>query len=216
MNPAGEHRAWSKGATIGHGLQPRRLSPRSAGANRERVMPVYRFNADIGTKLPGGAPTAPAILSELDRLGLRHVGVQVARQGNLALLEGEVPDPEMRERLVLAIGNLRGIGEVEDRLTVAHRPGLLDSLGSFAQVPAGSVRMQAAETAMNKAEPEPGTVFGPGGSLFHTVQPGESLAELARRHYGDATQLPVLMAANAPMLPPGEPPPGWVLRIPPQ
>jgi nucleoid-associated protein YgaU len=138
----------------------------------------------------------------------------VARQGNLAILDGQVPDGDTREKLVLAIGNLRGIEEVEDRLTVAHTPGLLESLGSFAHLPAGAIRMQAAEHAMHSAQPEPGTVFGPGGSLFHTVQPGESLAELARRHLGEANEAPLLMAANAPMLPPGEPPPGWVLRIP--
>ncbi len=181
-------------------------------------MTTYRFDPNAGTPLGtplGGALSPQAALAELDRLGLGHAGLQLDQQGDHLRLRGQAPDGKAHEQLVLALGNLRGVAAVEDDL-VTPTPGLLDSLGGFAHLPAGAMRMQAAHAAMDAHPPEPGTSYGPGGSLFHPVQPGESLAELARRHYGDATEAPRLMAANAPALPPGEPPTGWVLRIPPR
>ena len=177
-------------------------------------MTTYRFDPAAGTRLAGDT-TPEAALAELDRLHLAHAGLRLTRHGDHLVAAGSAPDAETHERLVLALGNLHGVAAVKDHMT-APTPGLLDSLGSFARLPAGAIRMEAAHTAMDAQPPEPGSSYGPAGSLFHPVQPDETLAELARRHYGDATEVPRLMAANAPGLPPGEPPSGWVLRIPPR
>ncbi len=176
-------------------------------------MTTYRFDPAAGTRLPG-ALTTDAALAELDRLGLAHGGLRMNLHGDHLRLHGEVTDAKTHELLLLALGNLNGVAVVEDGLA-SPAPGLLDSLSSFAHLPAGALRMQAAHTAMDAQPPEAGTTYGPAGSLFHPVQPGESLAALARRHYGDAAKAPRLMAANVPALPPGEPPSGWMLRIPP-
>ena len=171
-------------------------------------MPSYDFPAEAG--LPA---TPEAIDSHLDRLGLPHQGIRIARQGETVTLEGQVPDGEAAELLVLAIGNLQGVARVVDKLTPAHTPGLLDSLGAFARLPAGAASTEAAETAIHHAEIETGTRFGPGRSLFHTMQPGETLATLAARHLnGDERRL---LDANAPILGGSLPGPGMVIRIPP-
>ncbi|MBL6076580.1 BON domain-containing protein [Belnapia sp. T18] len=174
-------------------------------------MPSYEFPAEAGLPAPGTA--AEAITSHLDRVGLPHQGIRVARQGDRVTLEGQVADGEAAELLVLAAGNLQGVARVEDKMTPAHTPGLLDSLGAFARLPAGAASTEAAETAVHQAQIETGTRFGPGRSLFHTMQPGETLASLAARHLnGDERRL---LDANAPILGGSLPGPGMVIRIPP-
>lgn len=174
-------------------------------------MPSYQFPSDGG--LPAPTLTPETIAAHLDRLGLPHQGIRITRRGEGVILEGEVADGEAAELLVLAVGNLQGVGHVEDKLVPAHTPGLLDSLGAFAKLPAGAASTEAAETAIHNAEIETGTRFGPGRSLFHAMQPGESLAAIAARHLdGDERRL---REANAALLGGGEAGPGLVIRIPP-
>ena len=177
-------------------------------------MPSYHFPAEAGQPLPDATPEAIAAL--LDRMGVAHAGVRIARRGDTVTLEGRVADAAAEELLVLATGNLAGIAQVRDQLTAGQAPGLLDSLGAFARLPAGSASTEAAETAVHAAMPEAGTRFGPAGSLFHALQPGETLAALAARHYGDPGGERRLQEANAPVLAGGAPGPGLVLRIPPK
>lgn len=174
-------------------------------------MPSYEFPSDGG--LPAQGATPDAIAAHLDRLGLPHAGIHITRRGETAILEGPVADGDAAELLVLAVGNLQGVGRVDDKLAPARTPGLLDSLGAFARLPAGAASTEAAETAIHNAEIETGTRFGPGRSLFHAMQPGETLATLAARHLdGDERRL---REANAALLGGGEPGPGLVIRIPP-
>lgn len=180
-------------------------------------MPVYRFPAEAGQSLENGPPTAPAIAERLDRLGLARGELRVSRHGDAATLEGLVPDGATRERILLAVGNLAGIARVDDRLTVAERRGLMDALSGFAHLPAGSASTEAAGHAVHRAVPEPETGFGPGGSMFHTVQAGETLAAIAQRHYGDTAAAGWILESNAPVLPDeGSLKPGLVLRLPPR
>ena len=52
-------------------------------------------------------------------------------------------------------------------------------------------------------------------AAFYTVQPGDSLSAIARRHYGDARKYPSIFEANRPMLAdPNKIYPGQVLRMP--
>lgn len=178
-------------------------------------MTIYHFPTEAGIALAGGPPTPQAIAKELDRLGVAHRGVQIGCREGAVTLEGAVPDREAREQLVVAVGNLRGVGEVDDQLTVEHRSGLLDTLGAFANLPAGSANTQAAEAAVHHADPEIGEAYGPGGSLLHIVRPGETLQSIAQRHYGDPHEARRILEANAPVLgDTGGLQPGLVLRVP--
>ena len=57
-------------------------------------------------------------------------------------------------------------------------------------------------------KPEPAAVF-------YTVQSGDSLSAIAKKHYGDASKYPVIFQANRPMLSdPNKIYPGQALRIP--
>ena len=65
--------------------------------------------------------------------------------------------------------------------------------------------------------PEAGTRFGPAGSLFHALQPGETLADARRpplrrrRAASAACRRPMRRSSRG-----GAPGPGLVLRIPPK
>jgi nucleoid-associated protein YgaU len=54
-------------------------------------------------------------------------------------------------------------------------------------------------------------------AVFHTVETGDTLSKIAKEHYGDPNQYPLIFEANKPMLDnPDKIYPGQVLRIPPK
>jgi nucleoid-associated protein YgaU len=182
-------------------------------------MSSYYFPADAGRQLPGNATGAEAIVALLDRLGLPHEGIRISRKGDTVTIEGHVPDGAAEERLVLAVGNIKGVSWVQDRLTRDHYPGLLDALGSFANLPAGAAGTESAVTAIHQAQLRGETRFGPCGSLFYTIQKGDTLGGIAGRFYGvrDADARLRLLDANSPMLADEAAlRPGMVLRVPPR
>lgn len=70
---------------------------------------------------------------------------------------------------------------------------------------AGIAAVEDAVT-VGAAEPE---------SVFHTVEKGDTLSAIARKHYGDANKYQKIFKANTPMLShPDKIYPGQVLRIP--
>ncbi len=72
-------------------------------------------------KLPAPpAPSADQIQQELNRLGLPFDGTQMRVEGNTVVIEGAAAaDPELREKLLLAVGNVAGVAQVDDRTTEA-------------------------------------------------------------------------------------------------
>src|SRR3712207_4673582 len=103
-------------------------------------MGIFSFLANAGRRLGlggGSDPTPDALREELRRLGLPEPSVEV--RGDTAVLTGEVPDAETRERVVLAVGNVQGIANVDDRMTVREQAPLLSggTLGSFSHLPPG-------------------------------------------------------------------------------
>jgi nucleoid-associated protein YgaU len=181
-------------------------------------MSSYYFPADAGRRLPDNATGAEAIVALLDRLGLPHENITINRKGDTVTVEGHVPDGAAEERLVLAVGNIEGVSWVQNRLTRDHYLSLFDTIGSFANLPAGAAGTESAVTAIHQAQLRGETRFGPCGSLFYTIEPGDTLASIAGRYYGvgDPDAALRLLEANAPMLADEEAMrPGMVLRIPP-
>jgi nucleoid-associated protein YgaU len=177
-------------------------------------MPTYRFLLESGRKLSGGKPDAAALQAELRRLHLPGDGLSIGIRGDTVRLAGQVPDAEARERVVLAVGNVRGVARVEDRLETVEQPPVLGAiLGSFAHLPRGAAGSDAAEEAVHDARPAP--AHGPAGSLFVAAAPDDSLPSLARRHYGDEYKWPRILEANRDALGPEQAlTPGLTLRLP--
>ncbi|MDD3643626.1 MAG: peptidoglycan-binding protein LysM [Candidatus Krumholzibacteria bacterium] len=120
---------------------------------------------------------AAALQRQIEILGLKVEGLTVEFDDGVATVRGSTPTQEEKEKIVLTLGNIQGVSQVDDRLTVG------------------------------KPEAE---------AVFYTVQPGDSLSKIAKRHYGNAMKYPAIFEANRPMLTdPDKIYPGQVLRIPP-
>ncbi len=96
-------------------------------------MGLIDFVRSAGEKLFGGdaaaaaPPTDEVVLSKRattleDRvraLGLAADDLKIKVAGDTAVVKGKVATQEMREKIVLAVGNTAGIAKVDDRLEVA-------------------------------------------------------------------------------------------------
>ncbi|MEO9527843.1 peptidoglycan-binding protein LysM [Roseibium sp.] len=85
-------------------------------------MGFFDFVKDAGKKLFGDdeapASSAEAIEKEVAELGLDG-DVKVEVNGDTVKIAGAAPTQEAREKLILAAGNILGIGKVEEEISVA-------------------------------------------------------------------------------------------------
>ncbi|MDO5647068.1 peptidoglycan-binding protein LysM [Paracoccus sp. (in: a-proteobacteria)] len=157
-------------------------------------MAIWDFVKNAGKSVIGKAEAAPApeaaapehdadtqrkvdaLNAELTALGLGGNDVHLRLRGDTVVVESRGADRETMEKLILAVGNIEGIAQVEADLPPAE----------------------------GGAEP-----------VFHTVQKGETLSAIAKKHLGDANKYRLIFDANRPMLSdPDKIYPGQVLRIP--
>jgi nucleoid-associated protein YgaU len=177
-------------------------------------MGLFNFLRDVGAKLTGhggaySAPTPEALENELKRLGLPADGLSMRVEGDTVHLSGQVPDAETREKIVLAVGNVEGVGKVDDSGLQGGGGGGAPGGGTMAGATASGASSSTASAAAVQQ--------GPGGSAFYTVQKGDTLSAIAKRHYGEANAYMAIFEANRPMLDhPDRIYPGQVLRIPPR
>jgi len=145
-------------------------------------MGLFDFLKDAGKNLgqqeaASEREKAAALARQIETLGLKVVGLQVEYDDGVVTVRGSTATQAEKEKVVLALGNIKGVARVDDQLKVEN--------------------------------PE-------AGAAFYTVQPGDSLSKIAKRHYGDANKYPLIFEANRPMLTdPNKIYPGQVLRIPP-
>jgi nucleoid-associated protein YgaU len=103
-------------------------------------MGIFDFIKEAGEKLtgkdvPAPQPQArkvdPAELEALKRrkalenlvaeLGLQVEGLEISVTGDTAVVRGKVDDQAEREKVILAVGNVRGIARVDDRLEAVKK-----------------------------------------------------------------------------------------------
>ena len=127
-------------------------------------------------------------------LGLEVAGLDIQYDDNKATITGTAGDDATREKVILAVGNVEGVGQVDDQMKAK----------SWA-----TKAMEAAGEAAQKAAAEKAS------SKFYTVVSGDSLSKIAKEFYGDPMKYPDIFEANKPMLKdPDLIYPGQVLRIP--
>ncbi len=79
-------------------------------------MGLLSFVRDAGKKLFGrDEDPAEAIQKEVADLGLEG-DVEVTVEGDKVVIAGSAPTQELREKIVLAAGNVEGIAQVEDNI----------------------------------------------------------------------------------------------------
>ena len=96
-------------------------------------MGVFKFALNKGKEIIADRNQVAerAIRKEVEDLGLDDdLGndFRVSVDGRQVKLEGRVPDQETREKLILAAGNVSGIGEVDDSMRVKSKAKVSDSV----------------------------------------------------------------------------------------
>lgn len=91
-------------------------------------MGLFSFIKTAGEKIFGAGADAPEekkeevgsmqLMNHLKALNLGSEGVKVRLKGDQVILDGEVESQEAAEKVILAVGNVEGVGSVQSNLTV--------------------------------------------------------------------------------------------------
>lgn len=145
----------------------------------------------------GGNPDADDIKKQIAGLGLKVQNFGVEIQNGTAILTGLAADRPEASKIVMAVGNTKGIAKVDNRM----------------RVPLSTVQPAAATTT---EAPQADDHADEEAVVFYPVEKGETLSGIAKRLYGDANKYMKIFEANRPMLSdPDKIYPGQVLRVPP-
>lgn len=156
-------------------------------------MGIFSFVKSAGEKLFGRNPAqkaADTLAEHIRKFNLGNDSVKVEQDGSTVRVSGEVATQEEKEKILLALGNVEGVEEVDESITVTAPPA---AEGSESAAPAA---------------PE---------AQFYTVKKGDTLSAISRQFYGNANLYNRIFEANRPLLShPDKIYPGQVLRIPPK
>ncbi|MHB2239917.1 peptidoglycan-binding protein LysM [Pseudomonas monsensis] len=102
-------------------------------------MSLLSFVKEAGEKLidlltPGNANASEQLKEHISKVGLGNPNVQATVDGDKVTVAGEVASQEEKEKILLAVGNIAGIGSVEDQITVT---GPVVVAAEFVEVKAG-------------------------------------------------------------------------------
>ncbi|MGE0844713.1 MAG: peptidoglycan-binding protein LysM [Flavobacteriaceae bacterium] len=114
-------------------------------------MGIFDFIKDVGAKLGIGgeeAPTADALKKEVESYGLDAKDLDVKVDGDTVKISGMAPSTSIREKIILAAGNVLGIGKVEEDIKVDKE----EADASFYTVVKGDTLWKIAETQYGKGK----------------------------------------------------------------
>ena len=91
-------------------------------------MGLWSFAKSAGKKVFGAGkaeaatPEPEALKQELADLGLDSSGVEIKVEGDKVVVEGKAVSAEVKEKIILAVGNVDGVAEVEADVTEGPEP----------------------------------------------------------------------------------------------
>jgi nucleoid-associated protein YgaU len=96
----------------------------TSGIGRRRQMGLMDFVANAGTALFGGKDEpdqerSAKLENQVRLLGLDVKQLKIDVSGETAAVSGEAASQAEKEKVLLAVGNTKGIAKVDDKLTVA-------------------------------------------------------------------------------------------------
>jgi len=102
-------------------------------------MSLFSFVKEAGEKLidlltPGNANASEQLKEHISKVGLGNPNVQATVDGDKVTVTGEVASQEEKEKILLAVGNIAGVGSVDDQITVT---GPVVVAAEFVEVKAG-------------------------------------------------------------------------------
>ncbi len=81
-------------------------------------MGIFNFIKQVGEKLGLGGgeetPKADDLKALIDKLSLPTQGLDISVDGDKVKVSGNAPSQEMKEKIVLALGNVTGVAKVEE------------------------------------------------------------------------------------------------------
>jgi nucleoid-associated protein YgaU len=86
-------------------------------------MSLFNFVKEAGTKLWESlvgqeAQAAESLAAHVAKVGLGNPNIQISVEGETVIAKGEVATQEEKEKILLALGNVAGVAEVKDEITV--------------------------------------------------------------------------------------------------
>jgi nucleoid-associated protein YgaU len=87
-------------------------------------MSLFAFVKDAGVKLWESlvgqeAQAAESLKEHVAKVGLGNPNIEISVEGDKVIARGEVASQEEKEKILLALGNVAGVGEVDDQISVA-------------------------------------------------------------------------------------------------
>jgi len=115
-------------------------------------MGIFDFIKDVGEKLgitsAEQSPSAEALKKEVESHGLDAKDIDIKVDGDTVKISGTAASTSIREKLVLAAGNVLGVGRVEEEITVATQ----EPEAVFYTVVKGDTLWKIAETHYGKGK----------------------------------------------------------------
>lgn len=198
------------------------------------------FLKEMGEALKGAGIDSPdemeaALVAKIKDLGLDVDDLDIEYHKGEVTVQGMAADQETREKVVVALGNTKGVLKVKDELAVGFTKAEQEAMRKAALERAAAVSAQAkAQDAAEKQAAakarydleqkriafrrelqERAQKAEESKTVFYTVVAGDSLRKIAKKHYGDESRWPAIFEANQPMIKKADLIyPGQVLRIP--
>lgn len=87
-------------------------------------MGMFAFVKEAGVKLWESlvgqeAQAAESLKDHVAKVGLGNPNIEVSVEGDKVVVRGEVASQEEKEKILLALGNVAGVAEVQDQISVA-------------------------------------------------------------------------------------------------
>ena len=110
-------------------------------------MGLWNFVKNAGKKLTGrdaasDTPDKDALIAEIEALGLAASGVEVSVEGDKVRVKGKAVSQDIKEKIILAVGNVNGVATVEDDVEgadpVFHTVEKGDTLSAIAKKTLGN------------------------------------------------------------------------------
>ncbi|MCZ2157756.1 peptidoglycan-binding protein LysM [Bartonella sp. 220] len=123
-------------------------------------MGLFHFIKTVGEKLGIGdrAPEEKDFKAAFDDFRLRAEKVNIRVENGKAILNGEVPDRETLEKVLLVVGNSQGISSVDiDQLKIAE--SVSTKVSRFYEVKSGDNLWKIAEEVYGKGQGDKNTLI---------------------------------------------------------
>lgn len=223
--------------TAGSAGRPRRLAPKKNGVTGMDL----DFLKELGeafkdADIDSAEDMEAALVKKVTDFKLDVDDLDIEWDKGVATVQGMAADQDTREKVLLAIGNTKGVLKVKDEMVVGLTKAEKDEMRTAAARRAAEAAGAAEREKMAEArddlraridatkkrdafrrelEERRQAAIEKSRTVFYTVEKGDSLSKIAAKHYDDSSKWPEIFEANQPMIKKADLIyPGQVLRIP--